>query len=63
MTYTTMKKTYITPSVICVVLRATKMIATSLQVDKNTSTETQYVKEDIYNRSSSYDVWSDDWSN
>ena len=39
------------------------MVAASLTVDTETTTTTQYVKEDRSSRGgSSYNVWDDDWS-
>ena len=57
-----MKKIYQIPAIRVTRIHVEKVVATSLTVDKNTTTSTQYVKEDVASQQS-YNVWNDDWSN
>jgi len=59
--FTTMKKTYIIPEVTTVQIATEMLIAESVERGQNTISNSNdiLVKE---NKTTDYDVWSDDWS-
>ena len=56
-----MKKIYQIPAIRVTRILTETVVASSLVVNKNKTTETQYVKENTASRSD-YNVWDDDWS-
>ena len=57
---TTMRKKYIIPTIDVTFIDVESVVAVSLPVDEESTTNTQYIKEDNTSRQG-YNVWNDDW--